>query len=814
MKKLVFLSVLVLFAVFVGAQTMDTLFFDGFESGDLSGWLPDVLDPQWHITSDTSRTYDGDSWWSGNEEVGGYADGWLHLLVSPSITLPTTATGSLTLDMMANWSVEPASAGTLSDGTVVDGWDGFNVRISTDGGTTWALLEPTDGYPCSVMYGFIYNIDTLTAGWAGSSSGWVEKTFDLSAYTGQTVNIAFAFASDISYCTVDNPALFGVLLDDIMVSDDADTYFIDNADGDTTEMTLLNLSISTYIPLPQISEIETYEGTYSMFAQNIPNAVYAITTPIIHIDDDFLATVSYEIYRDAPDCEGDGDGYLDDYYLVYVSTDNGLSWNRLIYDWYHDGTDPEWALCEHTSGYNATWEAGLNLYDYRGMDVRIKFLFLFDNNDDGGAGAGFYLDNFAVYGVTGLDYDAGISNILTSPINVDEPATISFEVTGYGVESGTPRVHYALYDSATATEIDSDDLGIVGITFMEMQYVSTNWTPTDEGAYYVIAWTTYGPDENHSNDTCRIDFHVYDDLFAMGYDDGVWDSMSVTLVDTFGDTTVYGPYWAYGQWLAVTDPSDTVVYQDAIGLRLELPDVTSDYSLNSLYFQGIGQGTIAFKLFAFDPIDGPSTSPFAEYEVALPSDFPSSGPPGEVLKYDLTEALPLTDQYFIVAVCGADEDSWVAVTTDYNNVDTMTWFGEYDLSFGFYNFFPQTNYAAPPPVLQAMIRCTISREDGITDKDISSIPSRPILLGNTPNPFNPATEISFELNASQNVKLDILDLSGRVVRTLADGETIQGKHSVIWDGMDKLGNEMPSGIYLYRLNAGTRSITRKMTLVR
>ena len=809
MKKLALLGIVALLTIFAGAQTMDTLFFDGFESGDLSAWLPDTIPAQWHIT--TTGAYEGNSWWSGNEILGGYANNWFHWLLTPSITLPATPTGPLTMYMKMNLSVEePASYPPF------DGWDGFNVRISTDGGTTWELLTPSDGYNCSNLYSMYYNGyylgDTLnTAGWGGSSDGWVEKTFDLASYAGDSVIIAFVFASDVFYCTADEPTLFGVLLDDIAVFDSAGTYYSENCDDDTTAMTVLNLS--PVLPMTDVSDVEAYEGTYSAFAQNIPNAIYSITTPEIHIDDDFLATVSYRIYRDAPDYEGDGDTYLDDYYLVDISTDNGISWTNLEYDWYHDGSDPEWALCEHTSGYNATWQPGLDLYDYRGMDVRIKFTFRFDDNDDGGAGTGFYLDNVAVYGTVGLDYDAGVSNILTSPLNVDETGTISFEVTGYGVESGTPRVHYAIYDSSTGTEIDSDDLGIVGITFNEKAYISTDWTPTEEGAYYIIGWTTFGPDEDHSNDSCRIDFHIYNDRYEMGYDDGVWDSMSVAIVDSSGDTTIYGPYWAYGQWLAVTDPSDTVVYQDAVGLMFELPD-TLPHSLKSLYFQGVGAGTIAFKLFSYDSIDGVSPSPFAEYDVALPSDFPVTGPPGEVFKYDLPEELPLTDQNFIVAVCGAEEGSWVAITTDYNDADTMTWFGEYDPTFGFYNFFSQTTYAAPPPVLQAIIRCTISREVGIDDKDISSVPAKPILLGNTPNPFNPATEISFELNEPQNIRLDVLDLSGRVVRTLVNGETTRGKHSIIWDGKDKTGNDMPSGIYLYRLNTGTRNITRKMTLVR
>ena len=150
MKKLALLGIVALLTIFAGAQTMDTLFFDGFESGDLSAWLPDTIPAQWHIT--TTGAYEGNSWWSGNEILGGYANNWFHWLLTPSITLPAAPTGPLTMYMKMNLSVEePASYPPF------DGWDGFNVRISTDGGTTWELLTPSDGYNCSNLYSMYYN---------------------------------------------------------------------------------------------------------------------------------------------------------------------------------------------------------------------------------------------------------------------------------------------------------------------------------------------------------------------------------------------------------------------------------------------------------------------------------------------------------------------------------------------------------------------------------------------------------------------------------------------------------------------------------
>jgi hypothetical protein len=84
-----------------------------------------------------------------------------------------------------------------------------------------------------------------------------------------------------------------------------------------------------------------------------------------------------------------------------------------------------------------------------------------------------------------------------------------------------------------------------------------------------------------------------------------------------------------------------------------------------------------------------------------------------------------------------------------------------------------------------------------------------------PNPFNPATTISFELPAAAPVRLAIYDVAGRRVRLLVDGrQHAAGKHSVIWNGRDDTGHPMSSGTYFYRLEAGGWGETKRMTLVK
>jgi hypothetical protein len=88
-------------------------------------------------------------------------------------------------------------------------------------------------------------------------------------------------------------------------------------------------------------------------------------------------------------------------------------------------------------------------------------------------------------------------------------------------------------------------------------------------------------------------------------------------------------------------------------------------------------------------------------------------------------------------------------------------------------------------------------------------------LGNAyPNPFNPTTTISFDLPRREHARLVIIDVLGREVRTLVDRELSAGSYRVDWDGKDNLGRPVATGVYLYRLTAGSFSESKKMILVK
>ena len=84
---------------------------------------------------------------------------------------------------------------------------------------------------------------------------------------------------------------------------------------------------------------------------------------------------------------------------------------------------------------------------------------------------------------------------------------------------------------------------------------------------------------------------------------------------------------------------------------------------------------------------------------------------------------------------------------------------------------------------------------------------------NRPNPSGPGTLIRFSLPSISAVSLDVLDVSGRLVKTLVAGPLAAGEHSLRWDGTDQKGHAAAAGTYFYRLRSDGRELSRKMVLL-
>ena len=301
------------------------IYFESFEDSTMAGWVSvdqTTTTPAWH--TDTYGAYggSGSSWWMGDPSIGtngGYLDHWYQVLDTPPIQIPAgTSTYSVSFDQkraIENLCVG-ASCPECEAGTLYDGWDAFNVRISGDGGVTWEVLQ--DAFPIyntrdTYSFGYEFGEGCGVPGWGGTETAnptWDYTEVDIpSSYNGQEVIVRFAFSADPGYCTTDNSDLTGVWVDNIDVAgvftndgEDA-TGFVSQSlvtlGGDLWHVDFIG--VPPVIPMPMNVAVLANDGSVEVSWDSPPGGV--------EYSDQW---VSYDdgTFEDAIVFEAGGQGYL------------------------------------------------------------------------------------------------------------------------------------------------------------------------------------------------------------------------------------------------------------------------------------------------------------------------------------------------------------------------------------------------------------------------------------------------------------------------------------------------------------------------
>lgn len=128
--------------------------------------------------------------------------------------------------------------------------------------------------------------------------------------------------------------------------------------------------------------------------------------------------------------------------------------------------------------------------------------------------------------------------------------------------------------------------------------------------------------------------------------------------------------------------------------------------------------------------------------------------------------------------------------------------GDNDLAVGNYN----------SDSVSILINRTANHAD-VVDND-NPLPGQFLLSQNYPNPFNPSTKIVYSIAKRDHVTISIYNLLGQQIRTIVDEEKSVGQYSAIWDGRDRQGRLVATGLYFYRLRVGDVAETKKMLLLK
>lgn len=382
---------------------------DDFEGEDNWTIVDETAAPQeWHVF-DEGGTY-GDVWWMGGDN-GGYIDNLYLVLDTPAIPV---STGNSTLTFDLNYNVEePGGTGEYN------GWDGINIRVSTDQ-ETWTVISGTPAYDATSMFSFgdIHGEGPNVPGWGGSSDGWVEASFDLSDYEGETVYVRFAFASDPAFNTGDDEDMFGVKIDNIALA----SFTNDGTAGDMVASSLVPLGGNNW----NLAEVtNAFSGTHVYQLQNEagsydPNLLNSIISPLITLPSEGEIVATFEIMGAFTDPDAGGAVSALDYWGYEIQLDGSNAWYAMSNP-YADPNGNNYIYSDAPDVWMPAHEAytlEARLDDYAGEDVRFKIYFRSD--DDTPEGSGIMVDDFRV----------------TTEVFLAEPHNLQAEVMGEEVQLG------------------------------------------------------------------------------------------------------------------------------------------------------------------------------------------------------------------------------------------------------------------------------------------------------------------------------------------------------------------------------------------
>ena len=148
-------------------------------------------------------------------------------------------------------------------------------------------------------------------------------------------------------------------------------------------------------------------------------------------------------------------------------------------------------------------------------------------------------------------------------------------------------------------------------------------------------------------------------------------------------------------------------------------------------------------------------------------------------------------------------------------IDTVTEpaFTDVDVTIGmtYYYRVSSTDFAGNESELSSEFALLVTSVEGV---ELAAVPDDYVLLQNYPNPFNPSTEIAFGLPKEDHVTLVVYNVLGARVRTLAEGTFAAGHHSLVWQGDNDRGKNVGPGMYIYRLETSSTTLTMKMILLK
>ncbi len=752
-------------------QVYANIYIEDFETGD--GFFTGDNDWAWGAPTNPAgpgNAHSGTNVWAAGLAANYSIGPLLSTLVSPPLGL-----GNGSVLTFYHWF------------DTESGFDGGNVKISSDAGGTWTLITPAEGYTGTLSTAFQNPIGGEQA-FYGMSNGWRIATFDLTAYAGSSVLIKFDFGSDSS---VDGAGWF---VDDFTVTGAGGVApgWILGAVTDLASGSPINGAIvgvggrRDTTGVDGVYSFELIPGSYNLTATaqyhndlTVPGVAvvegdttiqnFALTAPILVVDvapiDTFMLVGTTATWTRS--ITNTGNGPLN--YSVAVSFGARILSSGVHVDAGKSSmiTIDE-ALQSEITEYAPT-------YDPNTPPTVLDFgdeLFTFDPQTPTGDEA-----------CLGLEFDG-----------------TNFWVTGRHPVDGVHKLHKFDRNGAFIESFDQNTSSTWG--WRDMAFDGTYLYAADENEFAQIDPTT-----GQRIGTLPMPAGFTPPLRGLAYDpvtDHFWSAnfssniieftRAGQIVNTFTNAlAIYGLAWddasTDGPWLWTfsQDGAPAILvsqFDPATGSYTGVSFTAIDHSGGNDDLAGgacfTTQYNPAFGVLAVlvqgqsggvsaDLVQGYEITPYSNWLVVSPT----SGTLAPAQSQNLTITVDFTGP---TIVPDSNYQASIAVTGN----------------------------APGPPVIPV----SVGARTGIDDPS-DGLPTVFSLAQNYPNPFNASTEIDFALPKGSDVRLDVFNVLGQRVVTLIDGFVPAGYHSINWNAGDQA-----SGVYFYKLTAGNFNKVYQMTLLK
>ena len=778
----------------------EDIYFESFEDSTMAGWVTEdrtAPGPSWH--PDTYGAYGGSgkSWWMADPSIGtngGYYNHWYQVLDTPPIDLPNNTTShQIVFDQkrfIEALCTSPQCPTCADDpSSVYDGWDAFNVRISSDGGENWEILEDVSpAYNAQNTYSFGYEFEEgcNIPGWGGPESGdpndWTNTTINIpDSYNGQEVIVRFAFTSDPGYDTELEPSLTGVWVDNINIANG--TFTSDGEDEFVNETLFAYTSADGFV-----SQSFVTEGNGDLWHVDFIGVPPVIPTPQNVVVTAFDGSV--EVNWDSP---GGDQEYNND----WVSYDDGSFENAIVID-------------VGGQGYLGTsFDMPYGVENVTVHSTRVHA---------SGAGttslAGFALINGEPSPTPLYTIDiTTVNNNFTEEIQLDWQFQSSFiialMVLGPTTEGGTDGIGLSIDENSTPSSNSwsniggwdpwsdvaaSSDLVSDGEFGIQAKITSVGGStpkfnvyrdPGLDGSSFQLMFNSpaiLGNDNTFYTDEIVNNGTEYCYQIASVYDDEVISEKTTPVCGLPISITVYDIVYDDG----INEDVMPVGNGNFIAAKFSPEGYPSDFYSSSFYVAGAQTGTVL--IYVWDD-NGPEGTPGDAIVPGLPKN----------LIQGWNEINFVNEGFDIQIEEGGVYVGYQQLSVNFNiGVDwnNPSYASNSMLDFGIGLGWEELSTYSPGGVW--MIRAQMDGEDALgNDSEVSNMfPEEFILKQNYPNPFNPSTIIEFGLKERSVTTLEVFNILGESVSKIVDNSLEAGFYSYDID----FGG-FSSGMYFYRLTA-------------